>query len=201
MHGTHCAGTLVGGNASGAWIGVAPDAELAAALVLNGENGGTDAQILAGIQWAVEQQVEIISMSLGGLVLDPETPPTYTEAIVTALMAGIPVVTAIGNEGSQTTGSPGNDLFAFAVGATDHATGWPALRRAHTHHSEVDFIQPDLLPLPYSKPDVSAPAWRFGRRCRAESGPASAGRRWRPHTSPRRASAQCHVDWKGRRAE
>jgi hypothetical protein len=59
-------------------------------------------------------------MSLGGLTLDPETPNTYTEAILTCLRAGIPVVTAIGNEGSQTTGSPGNDLFAFAVGATDY---------------------------------------------------------------------------------
>ncbi len=72
-----------------------------------------------GIDWCVEQKVDVISMSLGGLVMDAETPPTYTEAILTCLEAGIPVVAAIGNEGEQTTGSPGNDLFALSVGATD----------------------------------------------------------------------------------
>ncbi len=46
-HGTHCEGTLVGGNASGRHIGMAPAAKLAAAMVLRGEDGGTDAQVLA----------------------------------------------------------------------------------------------------------------------------------------------------------
>ncbi|HEY5864386.1 MAG TPA: S8 family serine peptidase [Candidatus Tectomicrobia bacterium] len=158
QHGTHCAGTLVGGNSSGQWIGVAPQAEIAAALVINGTAGGSDAQLLAGIQWAIEQGVDVISMSLGGLTLDPEPPPTFTEAIVTALMAGIPVVTAIGNEGSQTTGSPGNDIFAFAVGATDHRdqiAGFSGGRTQIVYQS--DFLQPALLPLPYTKPDISAP--------------------------------------------
>src|SRR5262249_18448707 len=118
-HGTHCAGTLVGENASGRFIGVAPEAKIAAALVLDGEKGGTDAQVLAGIDWAVEKGVDVISLSLGGLVMDAETPPTYTEALLTCIEAGIPVVAAIGNEGQQTSGSPGNDLFALSVGATD----------------------------------------------------------------------------------
>jgi subtilisin family serine protease len=157
-HGTHCGGTLVGGNASGQWIGVAPDAKLAAALVLDGAKGGTDAQVLAGLDWLVNQKVDVISMSLGGLVLGPEMPNTYTEAILTCLRAGIPVVTAIGNEGSQTTGSPGNDLFAYAVGATDireRTAGFSGGRTQIIHASS--FIPPEHLPLPYSKPDVSAP--------------------------------------------
>src|SRR5256885_5649838 len=54
---------------------------LAAALVLDGTRGGTDAQVLAGIDWCVEQKVDVISMSLGGLVMDAETPTTYTEEI------------------------------------------------------------------------------------------------------------------------
>ncbi|HEV7766971.1 MAG TPA: S8 family serine peptidase [Thermoanaerobaculia bacterium] len=157
-HGTHCGGTLVGGNASGQWIGVAPDAKLAATLVLDGAKGGTDAQVLAGLDWLVNQKVDVISMSLGGLVLGPEMPNTYTEAILTCLRAGIPVVTAIGNEGSQTTGSPGNDLFAYAVGATDireRTAGFSGGRTQIIHASS--FIPPEHLPLPYSKPDVSAP--------------------------------------------
>lgn len=158
QHGTHCAGSIVGGNASGQWIGVAPEAKLAVALVLNGAIGGTDAQVLAGIDWLVEQNVDVISMSLGGLTLDTETPNTYTEALLTCLRLGIPVVTAIGNEGSQTTGSPGNDLFAFAVGATDYYDRAAGFSGGRTHIiRQSSFIPPDNLPLPYSKPDVSAP--------------------------------------------
>jgi subtilisin family serine protease len=157
-HGTHCAGTLVGGNASGRHIGLAPAARLAAAMVLRGDEGGTDAQVLAGIDWCVEQNVDLISMSLGGLFMDAETPPTYTEAILTCLEAGIPVVAAIGNEGEQTTGSPGNDLFAISVGATDpqdRVAGFSGGRTQILRKS--DFIDSRYLPLPYSKPEISAP--------------------------------------------
>jgi hypothetical protein len=140
-HGTHCCGIVAGGNNSGQWIGMAPEAELAVALVLNGE-----------------QQVHVISMSLGGLTMDPEVPSTYTEAILTCLRAGIPVVVAIGNEGSQTTGLPGNDIFAFSVGATDYmdlAAGFSGGRTQIIRKSS--YIPPADLPLPYMKPEVSAP--------------------------------------------
>lgn len=157
-HGTHCAGTLVGGNASGRWIGVAPEAKLAAAMVLNGAHGGTDAQVLAGIEWAIDQKVDVISMSLGGMTLGPEVPSTYSSAILTALRLGIPVVTAVGNEGSQTSGSPANDLFAFAVGATDdrdRVAGFSGGRTQVIRDSE--YFPPNALPLVYSKPEVTAP--------------------------------------------
>ncbi len=157
-HGTHCAGTILGGNASGRWIGVAPEAEIAAALVLNGALGGTDAQILAGIDWAVNKGVDAISMSLGGFVLGPDVPPTYTKAILSALQVGIPVIAAIGNEGSQTSGTPGSDFLAFAVGATDpsdRAAGFSGGRTQIIRRSQL--FPESMLPLVYSKPDVSAP--------------------------------------------
>ena len=157
-HGTHCAGTIVGGDYSKRAIGMAPEAQLAAALVLDGENGATDAQILAGIDWALTQGVDVISMSLGGLTMDAETPPTYTEAILSCLEQGVPVVVAIGNSGHQTTGSPGNDLFALSVGATDNsdrAAGFSGGRTQVITHSE--YIEPRFLPLAYTKPELSAP--------------------------------------------
>lgn len=157
-HGTHCAGTMVGGNASGRWIGMAPEAKIAAALVLNGAMGGTDAQVLAGIDWAIEQQVDVINMSLGGVVWGPEVPSTYTSAIHNALRVGIPVVTAIGNEGSQTSGSPGNDYLAFAVGALDNLSRAAGFSGGRTQVvSQSPFFPEDMLPLVYSKPDISAP--------------------------------------------
>ena len=157
-HGTHCAGTILGGNASGRWIGVAPEASLAAGLVLNGTMGGTHAQILAGLQWAIDTQVDVISMSLGGLTLGPEVPSTYTKAILNAVRVGIPVVTAIGNEGSQTSGSPGNDVLAFAVGATDYLDRAAGFSGGRTQIiTESGFFPPEYLPIVYSKPDISAP--------------------------------------------
>ena len=157
-HGTHCAGTIVGGDTSGRWIGVAPEARLAAALVLDGEKGGTDAQVLAGIDWALAQGVDVISMSLGGMTLGPETPDYYTEAMLTCLQAGVPVVTAIGNEGHQTTDSPGNDLFAFSAGATDYRDLPAGFSGGRTQVITASpFIPPEYLPLTYSKPEISAP--------------------------------------------
>ena len=137
---------------------MAPNARVAAALVLDGDKGGTDAQILRGIDWCLEQEVDVISMSLGGLVMDAETPPTYTEAILTCLERGVPVVAAIGNEGAQTSGSPGNDLFALSVGATDprdRPAGFSGGRTQILRESE--YIDRKYLPLPYSKPELSAP--------------------------------------------
>jgi subtilisin family serine protease len=119
---------------------------------------GSDAQILAGIEWAIQKKVDIISLSLGGLTWDVEAPDPYTRVIVKALASGIPVITAIGNEGSQTTGAPGNDWFAFSVGATDYRDRPAGFSGGRTHVIRKSrFLSPDQLPLVYSKPEVSAP--------------------------------------------
>lgn len=158
QHGTHVAGTIAGGDASGRWIGVAPEARIWAGLVLDGNIGGTDAQVLAGMQWAIDQGVDVINMSLGGLTLGPEVPSTYTQSVVNSLLAGTPVVGAIGNEGNQTSGLPGNEMFTFSVGATDHRDFPAGFSGGRTHIlTDSAFIDPADLPLPYSKPNVSAP--------------------------------------------
>ncbi len=157
-HGTHCAGIIAGGNNSGQWIGVAPEATISAALVINGRRGGTDAQVLAGIQWAAEQGVDVINMSLGGVWFDPEVRDDYMNSFISCLRLGIPIVVAIGNSGHQTTGTPGNDFFAFSVGATDHEDRIAGFSGGRTHIIRDSNILPkEALPLVYSKPDVSAP--------------------------------------------
>ncbi len=62
-HGTHVSATVAGGNQSGTAIGVAPEAELLHGLVL--DEGGTFAQIIAGMEWALEEEADVISMSFG----------------------------------------------------------------------------------------------------------------------------------------
>jgi len=74
------------------------------------------------------------------------------------LRVGIPVVVAIGNSGHQTTGSPGNDYLAFAVGATDHHDRIAGFSGGRTHIVRKSrILHDDMLPLVYSKPELSAP--------------------------------------------
>jgi subtilisin family serine protease len=157
-HGTHCCGTVAGGKGGPrVHIGMAPEAEILGGLVL--KNGsGTDAQILGGMQWAIQNGADVISMSLGGLRMAPDVMDTYTRTIITANRLGIPVIVAMGNDGHQTSGAPGNDFFAFGVGATDiedRAAGFSGGRTQIISRSR--FIDSKYLPLVYKKPDVSAP--------------------------------------------
>ncbi|MCP4508045.1 MAG: S8 family serine peptidase, partial [Fuerstiella sp.] len=72
--------------------------------------------------------------------------------------AGIPVVCAIGNEGEQTSGLPGSDLFSLSVGATDSDDRVGGFSGGRTQIVfESDFLNSDDLPMPYIKPDLSAP--------------------------------------------
>lgn len=160
QHGTHCSGTVaggLGGSDKNLHIGMAPEAEIYSGLVLKG-GSGTDAQILAGMQWAIQSGADVISMSLGGLRMTPDVMDTYTRTIITANRLGIPVVVAMGNDGHQTSGAPGNDFFALGVGATDvedRAGGFSGGRTQIITRSQ--FISRKYLPLVYRKPDVSAP--------------------------------------------
>lgn len=157
-HGTHVCGTIAGGNANGIHIGVAPEAELFVGMVLNGRSGGTTAQVLGGLDWAISSGADVINMSLGGLNIEPVIDTPYQRAILAALAAGIPIVAAIGNDGHQTTGSPGNDLYALAIGATDVAgrvAGFSGGRTQMIRRSST--IDERFLPLVYSKPELTAP--------------------------------------------
>src|SRR5205085_8922480 len=66
-HGTHCAGTSCGGRPDnhGRRYGVADEAALYVGKVLNNSGRGGDGNVLAGLNWALANQVQIVSMSLG----------------------------------------------------------------------------------------------------------------------------------------
>src|SRR5262249_3101940 len=106
----------------------------------------------------IQKGAHVISMSLGGLRLSADVLDTYTRTIIIANQLGIPVVVAVGNEGSQTSGSPGNDYFAFTVGATDPSDWAAGFSGGPTHiFTSSPYIDPKSLPLVYSKPGVCAP--------------------------------------------
>jgi serine protease AprX len=121
-HGTHVAGTIAGSGAKsgGKYVGVAPEATLYIAKVLRANGGGSMSSVMAGIEWAVlEQQVQIINLSLGG-----SGPCDGTDALSTLVdeavrQAGVVVCVAAGNEGPEerTVGSPGCARYVITVGA------------------------------------------------------------------------------------
>lgn len=65
-HGTHCAGTIFGGAVNGMQIGVAPNIERAyVGKVLDDNGSGGSDWLFSAIQWAADQKVDVLSMSLG----------------------------------------------------------------------------------------------------------------------------------------
>jgi subtilisin family serine protease len=65
-HGTHCAGTIFGRDVNGTRIGVARGVTEAMIGKVLGDNGsGDSAMIFQAIQWAVNGNAKVISMSLG----------------------------------------------------------------------------------------------------------------------------------------
>ncbi|WP_049922313.1 S8 family serine peptidase [Halopiger djelfimassiliensis] len=153
-HGTHVSGTVAGGDASGTAIGVAPDAELKHGLVLP-DGTGSFAQIIGGMEWAVEEDVDVISMSLGG----DGYRSTLIEPIRNAEDTGTVVVAAIGNHGPERSHTPANVYDAYAVGASGpnrDIANFSSGERVRTDRDWGD-AQLDHWPNEYVVPDVSAP--------------------------------------------
>jgi subtilisin len=141
MHGTHTAGTICGVAVNGQSVGVAPDAKLYSGLVIEG--GDTTARILGGLDWLVGLGVRIVSMSLGY----PGYTPVFTRLIEVLASRNILPVFAIGNEGPNTSRSPGNYPESLGVGAIDQ-NGHTATFSGSEHFSRK--LDPD-------KPDCVAP--------------------------------------------
>lgn len=115
-HGSHCAGTICGDGTSGTQTGMAPDATLMCIKVLNNEGSGSLQGILNGIQFALDNRADIISLSLGASHPDASTSQYMRPIFVNVLEAGVVAAVAAGNDGNRknlfpvprNVGSPGN---------------------------------------------------------------------------------------------
>ena len=133
-HGTAVAGIIAGsGTASGGrYMGVAPGASLLNVRVIDSKGSGQISDIIAGIDWAIDNGADVLSMSLGGLNLGESNPP-ISMAADNAMDAGTVVCVAAGNlderllllmlvASSVCLGcveSPGDGVKVITVGATD----------------------------------------------------------------------------------
>ncbi len=155
-HGSHVAGSAAGSgvlangqtyngpyNAStvsgNSWTigpGVAPKADLYAIRVFGCE-GSTDV-VVDAIEWAVDNDMDVINMSLGSPFGTKDSPDAV--ATTNAARAGVVVITSAGNEGPSQyiSGTPGSADGAVAVAAIDPTPTFPG---ANLQLSTGDSIQ------------------------------------------------------------
>jgi serine protease AprX len=111
-----------GAKSNGKYVGVAPEAGLYIAKALDADGNGSMSGVMAAIEWAaLDQQVQVINLSLGG-----GGPCDGTDALSTLCdeaveQTGVIICAAAGNTGpgERTVGTPGCARRVITVGAVD----------------------------------------------------------------------------------
>jgi serine protease AprX len=120
-HGTHCAGIAAGkGDSNGQ--GVAANASLFIVKVLDSSGSGYSSDVVAGIDWAVSNESQVISLSLGSYLGSQNCYDSpVSEAVDNATKLGVVVIVAAGNAGYSTPNitAPGCAKRVITVGATN----------------------------------------------------------------------------------
>ncbi|MFD4370956.1 S8 family serine peptidase [Streptomyces sp. NPDC058486] len=149
-HGTHTSSTVGGSGAAsdGRNKGVAPGAELLNGKVLNDGGSGATSWIIAGMQWAVDNGADVVSMSLGDPTPTDCTDPMSAATEQLARSSDALFVVAAGNTGPglNTVSSPGCAPSVLTVGAVDR------------DDSTAPFSSRGPTPVTHTlKPEIAAP--------------------------------------------
>ncbi|RLQ96320.1 S8 family peptidase [Falsibacillus albus] len=140
-HGTHVCGTIAASMNNLGVVGVAPEADILMLKVLGKDGSGQYDWIISAIEYAIEQKVDLISMSLGGPSDVKELHDVIKKAVVEN---GIPVVCAAGNDGDGRDDTdefdyPGSYNEVISVGAVDLERN---SSRFSNSNNEVDLVAP-----------------------------------------------------------
>jgi subtilisin len=125
-HGTHVAGTIAARDNEIDVIGVAPFAQIYCVKVLDAAGGGSDATVMAGLEWVLANQasIRVVNMSLGrpGTVDDN---PDLHNLITSVHDAGIAIVVSAGNDASFEVGAqiPAGYPGVISVASTTAQSG------------------------------------------------------------------------------
>ena len=170
-HGTHVAGMIMDkqGKSDARYRSVAKGVRLIGMRVLDQDGSGYTSTVIQAINFAVQNRqqlgVDVINLSLGHVILEPAATDPLVQAVERAVRAGIVVVVAAGNQGTNpvtgATGyagitSPGNAPSAITVGAVDtHNT----VTRTDDQVAPFSSRGPTWYDA-YAKPDIVAPGRR-----------------------------------------
>ena len=100
-HGSHCAGTVCGDGTSGTKTGIAPNATLMCVKSVSDQGTGTAHNINSGMEWAIEHNADVLSMSLGVTMPMISEKEMLRRSCVTALELGVVASVAAGNYGGN----------------------------------------------------------------------------------------------------
>jgi subtilisin family serine protease len=133
-HGTHCIGTACGPRGPFRTpgrppsYGCASNCDIFAGKVLSNQGSGATAGIIAGMQWAIANGCQVISMSLGRTIRPDEKGfnPAYEQVAQVGLQRGTLIIAAAGNDSARPSrispvGEPANSPSILAVGALDES--------------------------------------------------------------------------------
>jgi serine protease AprX len=133
-HGTHVAGLIAGNSLNypaykklaGRYMGVAPRANLISVKVSDDDGDTTVLDVINGLQFVVDHKddlgIRVVNLSLSSSVAESYKTDPLNAAVEAAWFAGIVVVAASGNDGSNAGAvsyAPGNDPYVITVGALD----------------------------------------------------------------------------------
>lgn len=124
-HGTHVSGIACGNGmlSNSKYRGIAPLADIVAIKILNHEGKGNLADVLAGIQWVIDNKrkynIRVANLSIGTESVSVNDP--LVKAVEKAWDLGIVFTVAAGNNGPQpfSITSPGVSKKVVTVGASD----------------------------------------------------------------------------------
>jgi serine protease AprX len=162
-HGTHVIGTIKGRDASGRYLGIAPDARVISVKIADDAGVARESDLLRGLQWVYNQRlaenIRVVSLSVSaGVPTSYRTSPTAA-AVEQLWRGGIVVVAASGNRGDAldaTWQAPGNDPYVVTVGCLDDDG-----TAAGSDDALCSFSSRGTTPDGYAKPDVVAPGRRI----------------------------------------
>ncbi len=160
-HGTHVASIATNSDydVDGRIYGVAPNAAHVGIKAFDAEGKGTYADVIRGIDWALQVKdqinLRVLNMSFSGPVRSHYWDDPLNLAVMKAWQAGIVVVASAGNKGPDpmTIGVPGNVPYIITVGAmTDDYTAF-----SYSDDKMASFSAAGPTVEGFVKPDIVAP--------------------------------------------
>lgn len=164
-HGTHVAGIVAGDGPQ--TVGVAPDATLRAYRVFGEKNQPTDEIVIAALEKAVEDGVDIVNLSLGN-PNGARSSNALARAVDRVSDSGVTATVAIGNgyAGPFRAASPAVADEAIAVGSThSERYGYLAFRFADGTDTPIPYL--NITRAPSTPADGSLPVVKGTATCDA----------------------------------